>query len=290
MASRVNCFVKDSATVSKQLVACSSNITVETAPSLYNLERKFTELRRLGLECGSNKDEEQEETQVYDYVTQNVDKENDHYLMNGESSVVHVCKTDKDKWRIDDKENLSNKFIISSEKATSVHQLTGPLNYHSSLFEDTTVLHFRLSAHRSWTLRLLTIEHEGIKLQSLMAWCNTLGGAHSALGESMIDHANMAGSISRKQLIISQLMDDPLLASKSKLFYAFSLLQQHKLLQAKRIIREEYSYLSRCNLSDRKLLNMCLSAWNRYKQLYNTLSAGKSKTLCDAYNGSSLQT
>ena len=30
---------------------------------------------------------------------------------------------------------------------------------------------------------------------------------------------------------------------------------------------------------------MCLSAWNRYKQLYNTLSAGKSKTLCDAYNG-----
>ena len=47
----------------------------------------------------------------------------------------------------------------------------------------------------------------------------------------------MAGSISHKQLMLSKLMGDPLLASKSKLFYAFSLLQQHKLLQAKRIIR-----------------------------------------------------
>ena len=148
MASGVNCFVKDSATVSKQLVACSSNITIETAPSLYNLERKFTELRRLGLECGSNKDEEQEETLMYDYLTQN---EKDLFLMNCKSSVVHVCKTDRDKWRIDDKESVSNKFIISFEKATnSVHQLTGPLNYHSSLSEDTTVLHFRWSAHRSW--------------------------------------------------------------------------------------------------------------------------------------------
>ena len=151
MASRVNCVVKDSATVSKQLVACSSNIITETAPCLYNLERKFTELRRLGLECGSNKDEEQEETLVYDYLTQNVDKEKDHFLMNGKSSVVHVCKTDKDIWRIDDKENLSNKSIISSGEATySVHQLTVPLNYNFSLSEDTTVLHFRWSAHKSW--------------------------------------------------------------------------------------------------------------------------------------------
>ena len=46
------------------------------------------------------------------------------------------------------------------------------------------------------TLRLLTIEHEGIKLQSLMAWCNTLGGAHSALGESMIDHVSWSHDLS----------------------------------------------------------------------------------------------
>ena len=38
------------------------------------------------------------------------------------------------------------------------------------------------------TLRLLTVLLRSARLRMLMAWCSTLGGAHSQLGESLPDH------------------------------------------------------------------------------------------------------
>lgn len=37
---------------------------------------------------------------------------------------------------------------------------------------------------------MLGLIYNAMKLQSLMAWCNTIGGAHSSLGDSMNEHVS----------------------------------------------------------------------------------------------------
>ena len=39
-------------------------------------------------------------------------------------------------------------------------------------------------------MKLMCMVYQRVKLQTLMAWCNTLGGAHSALGENQIYHVS----------------------------------------------------------------------------------------------------
>ena len=53
----------------------------------------------------------------------------------------------------------------------------------------------------------------------------------------MLFQAEKAGHMSRKQLVISSRMGDVLLQTKSRLFLAFSFLQQGKLSQAKKLIK-----------------------------------------------------
>ena len=43
--------------------------------------------------------------------------------------------------------------------------------------------------HRS--LRMMQLMIEGARLRMLMAWCSTLGGAHSSLGEHSLSHVSV---------------------------------------------------------------------------------------------------
>ena len=40
------------------------------------------------------------------------------------------------------------------------------------------------------TLRMLTVLSRCARLRMLMAWCSTLGGAHSQLGDTLPDHVS----------------------------------------------------------------------------------------------------
>ena len=41
------------------------------------------------------------------------------------------------------------------------------------------------------SLRMLQLMIEGARLKMLMAWCSTLGGAHSSLGEHSLSHVRL---------------------------------------------------------------------------------------------------
>ena len=105
----------------------------------------------------------------------------------------------------------------------------------------------------------------------LMAWCSTLGGAHSSLGEVLHTHVSMflhtqihtdrlthnfihthththfnppplpqaeqAGVMSQRQLVLASAMGDLNLVCRCRLYAAFSLLQRGQLHKAARIIR-----------------------------------------------------
>jgi len=110
----------------------------------------------------------------------------------------------------------------------------------------------------------------------LMAWCSTLGGAHSSLGETFFAHAEKAGEISHRQLALASEMGDLRLASQCKLYVAFSLLQRGRLKQAAKIVREQYKFAkSEAAGIDPKIISMCLSAWIRLKHLHQARKASR---------------
>jgi hypothetical protein len=95
-----------------------------------------------------------------------------------------------------------------------------------------------------------------VKLQTLLAWCNTLGGAHSSLGEQAMEHAAEAGLISHKQLVLSYQRGDLIMITRCRLYSSFSLIQQGHLSKAKNIIKKEYKHLTQSTLgpADPKVL------------------------------------
>ncbi|XP_019848776.1 PREDICTED: uncharacterized protein F58A4.6-like [Amphimedon queenslandica] len=143
----------------------------------------------------------------------------------------------------------------------------------SNLEEQSLKIHdeslgVRWKADRPWCMRLMVLIYNEVKIQTLLAWCNTLGGAHSSLGETTLRHAAEAGLISRRQYELSHEKGDHVMMCRCRLYLAFSHLQLKNLKEAKTIIKEEYHNLNtQTSEPDRKLLNMCLSAWNKYKQI-----------------------
>jgi hypothetical protein len=133
------------------------------------------------------------------------------------------------------------------------------------------VISLSWEADSAWTLRMLTVLLRCARLRMLMAWCSTLGGAHSQLGDTRPDHAVLAGELSLKQLALATDMDDPLLASKCKIFSAYSLLQRGKLKAASKIIKQQYHYATEEAVTlDEKLVCMCQAAWARLKTLQHS--------------------
>jgi hypothetical protein len=131
-----------------------------------------------------------------------------------------------------------------------------------------TLLRLSWEADSNWSLRLLVVLLRCARLRMLMAWCSTLGGAHSQLGESLAEHAARAGVLSLRQLALATDMEDPLLAAKCKIFAAYSLLQRGKLKSASKIIKQQYHYATgEAVTRDEKLVCMCRAAWARLRTL-----------------------
>jgi len=75
-----------------------------------------------------------------------------------------------------------------------------------------------------------------VHLQSLGSFAGSCGGVVSSVNWFFLQ-AEKAGEISQCQLALAGRMGDDLLASRCKLYAAYSLLQRNKLRQAARIVR-----------------------------------------------------
>lgn len=103
------------------------------------------------------------------------------------------------------------------------------------------------------------------ELDNAMAWLSTLGGAFSALGDSIEKCATIAGKISVRQLQLALRLGDPFLVARCKLYMALSFIQRHKFKQAKQIVRAQYAIATQGTLKDNKLRSMCLGIWAKLK-------------------------
>ncbi|KAK6190861.1 hypothetical protein SNE40_002636 [Patella caerulea] len=125
-----------------------------------------------------------------------------------------------------------------------------------------------------WCQRIQHLVAKRCQLEESMAWLSTLGGGYSSLGDYFSHCAEKAGQISIRQLKLAMEMSDPVMASKCRVFWAQSLLQQGYLHLCKRIVWKEYQYAKTNGTRDTRLENMCISVWNRLKYL---LKLNKSK-------------
>jgi len=113
---------------------------------------------------------------------------------------------------------------------------------------------------------------ERIQLEYMVASLSTLGGAYSAMGDFYNEHSVKAAIVSRQQYMVAIKMNDPILKSRSKIYYAHSLMQRGRLKSGAKLIREEYLFARRMILEEDKeefelVVTCCLAAWNRYKYL-----------------------
>jgi hypothetical protein len=92
-------------------------------------------------------------------------------------------------------------------------------------------------AEMRWGKRVMALVVTRLQLEAIFAWLSTLGGAHSSLGETLVNHARTAGVISKKQLALAIQLGDPILSAQCKLYYALSLMQQGQLEAAAAIVR-----------------------------------------------------
>lgn len=103
------------------------------------------------------------------------------------------------------------------------------------------------------------------ELDNAMAWLSTLGGAFSALGDSIENCATIAGKISLRQLQIAYRLGDPYLAARCKLYMALSLIQKNSFKLAKTIIQAQYLFANHGPIIDYRLKSMCLGIWAKLK-------------------------
>eukprot|EP00117_Sycon_ciliatum_P023527 scpid55066/ scgid19980/ Uncharacterized protein F58A4.6 len=120
-----------------------------------------------------------------------------------------------------------------------------------------------------WYRRLLLLVLRKAQVDSLLAWFSTLGGAHSALGDCLPEHAHHAESVSLTQLRLSLKIGDAGLISRCYLFLALSYLQQSRLRQAKLIIRSQRAWIrsSRFLREDSKLFALFTATRNKLRSL-----------------------
>lgn len=128
----------------------------------------------------------------------------------------------------------------------------------------------------SWLYRVTSLLHQHIHLEEGFAWLSTLGGAHSALGELFLQHAEKAGRISKEQLKLSLLLGNSLMIAKCYVFWAWSLIQKDDLPGAKRCIRNVWQWCQAQYCRDSILTNMCLAVWSRLQWKLSLRRAARS--------------
>jgi hypothetical protein len=110
---------------------------------------------------------------------------------------------------------------------------------------------------------------ERCELDHALSWLSTLGGAFSALGDYFSNCAQIAGKISVNQLKLALRLDDPTIASRCRLYFSLSLIQQHRFKLARYIVYEEYKAANESTVADERLVRMCKGIWAKLQYEYN---------------------
>ncbi|XP_031636012.1 uncharacterized protein F58A4.6 [Contarinia nasturtii] len=114
----------------------------------------------------------------------------------------------------------------------------------------------------AWCQRATLLTWEYVETENLMSWLSTLGGAFSALGDSVEKCADVAGKISRYQLKLASRSGDPSIIVRCKLYYSISLIQKGKLNAARKLILSQYEYAKEERLAgDNRIYKMCHGIW-----------------------------
>lgn len=117
---------------------------------------------------------------------------------------------------------------------------------------------------------------ERCELDHALSWLSTLGGAFSALGDYFDNCAEIAGKISVNQLKLALRLGDPTIASRCRLFYSLSLIQQKRFKLAKYIIYHEYKTAKNATVTDERLVKMCVGIWSKL-QYEHTIRRNRKK-------------
>eukprot|EP00794_Sanderia_malayensis_P011975 gene11975-13212_t len=139
----------------------------------------------------------------------------------------------------------NNSRSCAEIKFTKVKETAIQKNAKSTLkikLVSTSATIYCIVPETKWSSLLLPLVVQRLNLEYVMACLSTLGGAHSSLGENSKFHAKLAGMMSVKQLAIAAKLDNPILASHCRLYYAHSLIQTGTYKTACHIIRKEFKF------------------------------------------------
>lgn len=139
-----------------------------------------------------------------------------------------------------------------------------------------------------WQYKILSILNMHISLEEGFAWLSTLGGAHSALGELFLEHAEKAGNISKQQLNVAKLLGNRPMMARCYIFWSWSLMQKWELRKAKKCIRNIWIVCKTLRPKDHILENMCRAVWSRL-QYRHSISYKQKHGDCSINSGYNIQ-
>ncbi|GAV05442.1 hypothetical protein RvY_15576 [Ramazzottius varieornatus] len=171
------------------------------------------------------------------------------------------------------------KFI--RERPTTRDRQQGQSACITLCLDETAFVH---KFDEAWENRIWTLCMWNELVKEHLAWLSTLGGAFSALGKiGFKAFAERAGKISISQLRLALRLGDPILSSRSRIYFALSLIQQRSFRMARRILRNERRFArSEAARSEAdKLESIVDSVWQYllWEEKQNKYSAKQKKKL-----------
>nr|CAD7575309.1 unnamed protein product [Timema californicum] len=165
---------------------------------------------------------------------------------------------------------LSRKFreLVLANFKSHVLKSQGKVTSISAVHLRVRLVQCREYVDYAWGQRMERLALERRELAHAMSWLSTLGGAFSALGDRFSDHAETAGRISLKQLLIASRLGDPAMVARCRLYLSLSLIQRGNLVQAKHIVQQQYKWAKCGPVVDTILVRMCLGIWAKLKYSY----------------------
>ena len=120
----------------------------------------------------------------------------------------------------------------------------------------------------AFSIRVLRLLHQRLDLEIAMAWLSTLGGGFSALGDYYAAAIDKAQKISLAQMKLARDMGDPIIVSKSWVWFSLALIQKGQLTMAKWIVKKQLKF-SRSEIGrlDPRLKNMCKGGLSKIRFL-----------------------
>lgn len=120
----------------------------------------------------------------------------------------------------------------------------------------------------AFSKRVLSLSRQRLDLEVAMAWLSTLGGGFSALGDYFSSAAEKAGRISLAQMKLAEGMGDPIIVSKSWIWFSLSLIQKGKIDMARWIVIMQLRFSrTKAGNTDPRLKRMCKGVLARIKYM-----------------------